>query len=70
MQEFILTLVVIYVLFKIFGNTRTFTFTQNNYQGTEKKTKEGQIHIDRKPGEKKRNKDDDEGEYIDYEEIK
>jgi hypothetical protein len=74
MQEFLLTLVVIFVLFKIFGNNSSlkgnvYTFTQNNYNPQNDKKQEGKVSIDGKPGSKPtRTKED--GEYVDYEEIK
>lgn len=38
-------------------------------EDTRKKRKEGSVHIDHVPGEKQGNKKEDEGEYVDYEEV-
>lgn len=74
MQEFILTVVAIYVLFRIFGSARshTYTFNQHNYHKQEEQRRDGKIKIDHVPEKKatKGDKDKDGGEYVDYEEIK
>jgi hypothetical protein len=75
MQDFLLIMVVIFVLFRIFGrgNTApksTVHFTQNNYSTNEKKT-DGKVTVDFVPdkkGSKLGNKDS--GDYVDYEEVR
>jgi hypothetical protein len=74
MQEFILTLVVFFVLFKVLGEfsgnkgpVKIFYFNQRNPNDHNNKGTESTVQ--KKSPEKKINKDD-EGEYIDYEEIK
>lgn len=63
MQEFILTLVVIFVLFKVFGRAHVINFNQHNHHQDN-----GKIKIT--PRNSKNNRSNDEGEYVDYEEIK
>jgi hypothetical protein len=65
MQEFILTLVVIFVLFKIFGRPSVIHFNQHhhNHQKTD-----GNIKVTNSNNKNKYS--NDEGEYVDYEEIK
>lgn len=74
MQEFIFTLVVIYVLFRVFGkNVKVYHF--NNYappanpRETSRKN-EGRIKVDYIPPQKGDGKKDSDGEYVDYEEVK
>lgn len=63
MQEFILTLVVIFVLFKVFGRPTVINFNQHHHQKPD-----GKINVS---SSKSKNKHaNDEGEYVDYEEIK
>jgi hypothetical protein len=75
MQEIVFTIIVVWVLFRIFGSTsvaHNYTFTQNNYTKTEEKKKED-VKIDFIPPKrdvKDRKDNDDEGEYVDYEEVK
>lgn len=64
-QEIILTVVLFYVLFKIFG--------ESSKRAGPKANREGDIKIDNSPdphASQKKKKDDDEGEYVDFEEIK
>ena len=73
MQEIFFTILVIWILFRIFGRTSfttTYTFNQNNYHPREEKKKDDVKidHIPRKDEQKK--KGGDEGEYTDFEEIK
>ena len=79
MQEFILTLVVVFVLFRIFGKSRTqsstnfYTFNQNNYNKQEQaKQPDGKVRIDSMPSQKNNSakNNSDAGDYVDYEEIK
>jgi uncharacterized membrane protein len=63
MQEFILTLVVIFVLFKVFGRPTVINFNQHNHQKPD-----GKIKVT--ASNNKKNQANDDGEYVDYEEIK
>lgn len=63
MQEFILTLVFIFVLFKVFGRPTVINFNQHNHQKPDGKIKVNATNSKNKPSH-------DEGEYVDYEEIK
>jgi hypothetical protein len=65
MQEFILTLVVIFVLFKVFGRSNVIHFNQHHHNH---QSNNGEIKI--KPHNSKNKRSNDEGEYVDYEEIK
>jgi hypothetical protein len=62
MQEFILILVAIFVLFRIFGRPNIIYFNQHHHgQSPDNKPKANRS--------KHKNANDD-GEYVDYEEIK
>jgi hypothetical protein len=65
MQEFILTLVVIFVLFKVFGRPNVIHFNQHHHNHQEPNVK---IKSSKQNGKNSNN--NDEGEYVDYEEIK
>lgn len=65
MQEFILTLVVIFVLFKVFGRAHVINFNQHHHNHNDDN---GKVKIDTRNAKKNRSNDD--GEYVDYEEIK
>lgn len=75
MQDFLLTLVVLFVLFRIFGRSSSSPkssvhFTQNNFHASSKK-QEGEIHVDYIPEQKQAKvTKKDQGDYIDYEEVK
>jgi hypothetical protein len=64
MQEFILILVAIFVLFKIFGRPTVIYFNQHHHNHQASNKPKVDIHHNKK------NKGGDEGEYVDYEEIK
>ncbi|MEI6524078.1 MAG: DUF4834 family protein, partial [Bacteroidota bacterium] len=71
-RELFFTAVIIFVLFKLFGRNKksgNVFFTQNNF--TQKKNN-GSTNTDEinQNSSSAKNKSDDEGEYIDYEEIK
>lgn len=78
MQEFLLTLVVVFVLFRIFGKSRAqsstnyYTFNQNNFTKKETpKQPDGKVRIDKMPNANSSKKNtNDSGDYVDYEEIK
>ncbi|MES2837234.1 MAG: DUF4834 family protein [Bacteroidota bacterium] len=78
MQEFLLTLVVVFVLFRIFGKSRVqsstnyYTFNQNNFTKKETpKQPDGKVRIDKMPNaNSSKSNTNDSGDYVDYEEIK
>lgn len=69
MQEIFFTILVIWVLFKIFGSVqvKTYTFNQNNYNNQKKQEGEVKVESQGKVSSKAR---DDRGEYVDFEEVK
>lgn len=76
MQDFLLTLVVLFVLFRIFGKSSSSApksnihFTQNNFNAGEKKP-EGKVSVDYIPENKTaKSNTTQSGDYIDYEEVK
>ena len=74
-KEIFFTIVVIWILFRIFGRKITVvhnhnTFTQNNYDKEEKRKEDVKIDYVPKKDQKKGPGKDDEGEYIDFEEVK
>jgi hypothetical protein len=74
MQEFILTIVAFYVLFRVFGrNVKVYHY--NNFYGfgkREEKQKEGTVIIQDPSGKKTspQRKTDKKEEYVDFEEIR
>ena len=74
MQDFLLTLVVIFVLFKILGRSSSatksnFTFTQNNFNAEKKP--EGKVSVDFIPENKtSKNNSSNSDDYVEYEEVK
>ena len=74
MQEFLLTIAVIFILFRLFrGSFFIYRFNGNNQkpfnQYHDKKKQEGEITIEN-TNDKNLNKSNDDGEYVDYEEVK
>lgn len=76
MQDFLLTLVVLFVLFRIFGKSNpsasnsNIHFTQNNFNGAEKKP-DGKVSVDYIPENKStKSNQSNSGDYVDYEEVK
>ncbi len=74
--KFILIIGIIYWLFKTVGKFFFNTLTnkeggQNPFQGNQQQPpREGSIHVDYNPNEKKGNQQDFKGgEYVDYEEV-
>jgi hypothetical protein len=79
MRDIIWTVIVIWIVWKLydaftsFGKQKSRTAysqpntQQNNYQQT---NKEGEIRIDNKGDQKSSHFKPDDGEYVDYEEIK
>lgn len=74
MQEFILTLVVFFVLFRILGETRgakspvkIFFFNHRSDAGRQQ---DSNINTHQHSSSKKKISKEEEGEYVDYEEIK
>lgn len=75
MQDFLLTLVVVFILFRIFGKSSkssasSIHFTQNNFNNINKKKPEGEVNVDFIPENKIPPKSEKAGDYIDYEEVK
>lgn len=69
MQDFFFTVLVIWLLFRIFGsNTARHVFTVNVNKPKEESKKEGEMKVNYIPPKDKGGKD--EGEYTDYEEVK
>lgn len=73
MQEFILTIVAFYVLFRVFGrNVKVYHYNNfYSFKPKEKPRKDGTITVDRVPkktGSSKPDKNNDE--YVDFEEIR
>lgn len=72
MRDFFYTLLIVWILYKIFGKARivhsSFTNVQNNYPPPEQK-KEGEIKVECISDQEKKKKDNNI-EDVDYEEIK
>ena len=73
MQEVFFTILVIWILFRIFNGTslsskRAVNFTQNNFNQKET-PKEGETKITYNPNSKSKKQNED-GDYVDFEEIK
>ena len=67
MADVFYTILVVWVLWRIFGGTtKTYVFNQRNHTPPKK---EGDVSVSYKKQEDKE-KHDDGGEYIDYEEVK
>jgi hypothetical protein len=71
MLKFIFTLIVIWVLFKIFGNTKVYHFHHTQQRPPEEAYKpDGKITIKKTDDASSKNNKNDDGEFVDYEEIK
>lgn len=75
MQEFLVTIIVAWILFRLF---RPVIFVQSNqpqkhyhnyYPGGSTGQADGEIKVTRKPSEDKSNGSGDNGEYVDFEEL-
>jgi len=69
MQEFILTLVVFFVLFRIIGEFGSRRVDIHVHKHEHRPKQEGEITITQTPG-KPKSPPSGQGEYIDYEEVK
>lgn len=71
MKDVFYTLLVVWIIWRIMNSVNTIRLrqstTDHNYQNTKK---QGETTIDYVPPKNKNKRDDDEGEYVDYEEIK
>ena len=71
MRDVFFTVLIVWLLWRIFSSRtviKTFTYTNRPNPG-QPEGRTGEVRIDKTvPKDKK--KDDDEGEYVDYEEIK
>ena len=65
------TLLILWVLFKLFGKTNVVNYTFNmNASPKEPAKKEGEVTIKKVNKKNKETSEGDDGEYVDYEEIK
>lgn len=72
MRDVFYTILIIWIVWRIFNsisNYRTKHASSSNPSSSNKKTTDGQTKVDYIPPVKKKISDD-EGEYVDYEEIK
>jgi hypothetical protein len=69
MADMFYTLLIIWILWRIFGSSRvkTYVFNQHNYTPPKKKDDDVRVSYKKK---KDSGASKDDGEYIDYEEIK
>jgi len=67
MADVFYTILIIWVLWRIFGSTRTPSQFRQNAMNTDKK--EGDVTITSVPKPDQQNRNDG-GEYVDYEEVK
>lgn len=76
MRDFIWTIIVLWIIWKIYDAFKTITKTKTQQQGFNNQQKnynqqhEGEVKIENQPHYKKSHFKDDDGEYVDYEEIK
>ncbi len=74
MQEIFFTILVVWVLFRIFGasaKVKTFTFnTQHNYHQTQEQQDDGKVKVKHVTKETNKKNEIDKGEYVDFEEVK
>jgi hypothetical protein len=71
MKDVLVGLIVIWVLYKLFGGQtiiHRYTFNQNNMHPPER-PREGEVKVEKNTKKNSRLKDE-AGEYVDYEEIK
>jgi len=68
MGDFFYAILIVWILWRIFGgSTKTYVFNQHNHTPPKKKESDVKVSYKKKDDVGKGN---DEGEYIDYEEIK
>ena len=70
MKDIFFTILIVWVLFRILSRGKGFV---NNFSGNNNENKKGEISIDQisnKQDKKKKKNDVDDGDYVDYEEIK
>lgn len=75
MQDFFLTLVVVFVIFRILSSFRSSTvynntYNQTNYNPNTKSSKEGEVKVTYIKEKEEKKKKGNTGDYVDYEEIK
>jgi len=68
MRDLFYTILVVWIIWRIVSSINTYKNKQTNYSQHNKR-KEGETTIDHIPQTKKKI-NDDEGEYVDYEDIK
>jgi hypothetical protein len=72
MKDVLVTIIFLWVLYKIFGGrTVVHRYTVNQHHThTYDRSKEGEVKVEKKTTEKDRKLNDKSGEYVDYEEVK
>ncbi|MEW6468139.1 MAG: hypothetical protein AB1458_04405 [Bacteroidota bacterium] len=72
MQEIFFTILVIWLLFRIFGSAsvRTVIFNQSPRHSSSEQKKEGETTITSSGPNRQKSPSAEAGEYIDYEEVK
>jgi len=68
MKDVFFTIITVWVLWRIMDSFRVNKVQQDHFNPGNQD--EGKVNIDSAPSSKNHKKDDDEGEYVDYEEIK
>ncbi|MES2565392.1 MAG: hypothetical protein V4565_00910 [Bacteroidota bacterium] len=68
MRDIVWTVIVIWVVWKIYAAFTSRSKSDNNHSGNFQKRKEGEVTIDKNISSKNRHFNDDE--YVDYEEVK
>ena len=70
MADVFYTILIIWILWRIFGRSTIKTHVIHHHQYSQSNHKEGEVRItqDKKSDTKKKN--DDEGDYVDFEEVK
>lgn len=72
MRDLFYTILIAWIVWRIFNSISTYRTKQTNAsnQASGHPAREGETKIDYIPPSKKKTKDNDDGEYVDYEEIK
>lgn len=68
-RDIVWTVIIVWVVWKIYSAFSSKTNTQNTASGNSQKRNEGEVKIDKNVNSKIRFNSND-GEYVDYEEIK
>jgi hypothetical protein len=73
MKDVLVTIIVFWALWKLFGGktvVHKYTFNQNNHRPEEPQRKAGDIRVEKDKSTHSNKLRDEAGEYIDYEEVK